>query len=152
MISGIAIFTTSSGKRTIRSPLSENMTKMLKSKATSVMGLMRGIKRVRYHSSPLSRMRAYLVAKPGRKIFSSATCSSSLMVPSVRGPCWRPCDASLHHQIEHRQKHPRHASSFSAVPEGFASYAAAPRTTVMREADTDRSSPTHAAIVSAALP
>jgi hypothetical protein len=33
------------------------MTKMVKSNATRVSGLMRGIKRVRYHSSPLALMR-----------------------------------------------------------------------------------------------
>jgi hypothetical protein len=35
----MAIFTTSNGSRTIRSPFSENMTRIVKSKATNVRGL-----------------------------------------------------------------------------------------------------------------
>ena len=45
---------TSSGRRTIRSPFSENITTMVKSSATRLSGLMRGRKRARYHSSPLT--------------------------------------------------------------------------------------------------
>ena len=56
MTSGIAILTTSSGNRTIRSPLRENMTRIVNSSATRVSGLMRGIKRVWYHSSPFARI------------------------------------------------------------------------------------------------
>ena len=36
------------------SPLSENITTMVKSRATSVMGEIRGMKTFRYHSSPFS--------------------------------------------------------------------------------------------------
>lgn len=64
MTKGMAIFTTSSGSRTIKSPFSENITKMVKSEATRVRGLMRGMKRVRYHSSHLSRIRKNRVRNP----------------------------------------------------------------------------------------
>ena len=64
MTRGRAIRTTSSGKRTSRSPLSENITRIVNSRATSVSGLMRGTKRVRYQGSPLSRMRANRVRNP----------------------------------------------------------------------------------------
>ena len=43
---------TSSGSRTMFSPLSENITTMVKSSDTSVMGLIAGINRFSYHSRP----------------------------------------------------------------------------------------------------
>ena len=47
--------TTSSGSCTMVSPLSENMTTMVKSSATSVIGLIVGMKRFWYQSSPFAR-------------------------------------------------------------------------------------------------
>ena len=44
MASGAAILTTSSGICTMTSPLSENMTSMVNSSATKVMGLIFGMK------------------------------------------------------------------------------------------------------------
>ena len=48
------------------SPLSENMSTMVKSSATSVMGEMRGMKTFRYQSSPFQRRRTTQLAKPAR--------------------------------------------------------------------------------------
>ena len=48
----MAIRTTSSGILTMYSPLSENMTMMVKSRAIKVIGLIRGMNFVSYHSAP----------------------------------------------------------------------------------------------------
>ena len=48
----MAMRSTSSGRRTMYSPLSENITTMVNSSATSVIGLMRGMKLCSYHSCP----------------------------------------------------------------------------------------------------
>ena len=50
----MAMRTTSSGSCTMVSPLSENITTMVKSRATSVMGLIRGMNLVWYQSLPFS--------------------------------------------------------------------------------------------------
>ncbi len=50
MHKGIAILTTSMGSSTIYSPLSENMTNMVKSKAINVIGLILGMNSFSYHS------------------------------------------------------------------------------------------------------
>ena len=58
--------TTSSGSCTIRSPLRLNMTKMVNSRATSVMGLMRGMNVRSYHSRPLILRAAKRVSMPAK--------------------------------------------------------------------------------------
>ena len=50
----MAIRTTSSGSLTIISPLRLNITTIVKSSAISVIGLMRGMNLVSYHSRPLA--------------------------------------------------------------------------------------------------
>ena len=62
----MAMRTTSSGMRTMLSPLSENITTMVKSSATSVIGLIFGMKRSWYHSLPFARTSTKRVTTPAR--------------------------------------------------------------------------------------
>ena len=55
---------TSSGSCTMASPLSENITTMVKSSETSVIGPMRGTKRVSYQSRPFALTSTRRVRKP----------------------------------------------------------------------------------------
>ena len=64
MISGTAIRSTSSGNRTMASPLKVNMTTMVKSRAISVMGEITGRNLRSYHSMPLSGMRMTRLSTP----------------------------------------------------------------------------------------
>ena len=49
------------------SPLSENITTIVKSSETSVIGLMRGINRFSYHSRPLALSSTNRVSIPAKK-------------------------------------------------------------------------------------
>ncbi len=65
--SGTAIFSTSSGICTISSPLSENITTMVNSRATRVIGLILGMNFVSYQVRPLDLMRKKRVSMPPKK-------------------------------------------------------------------------------------
>ncbi len=67
MSSGSAIRSTSSGIRTISCPLRLNITTMVKSRATSVIGEMRGMNSPSYHCLPLARSSTKRVRIPARK-------------------------------------------------------------------------------------
>ncbi len=56
--------TTSSGRCTMFAPLIENITTMVKSRKTSVSGLIFGTKRSRYQALPIRAVRIFQVAKP----------------------------------------------------------------------------------------
>ena len=58
---------TSSGKPTMYSPFSENITTIVKRRAIRVSGLTRGMKLCSYHSRPRARTSAARVAKPARQ-------------------------------------------------------------------------------------
>ena len=64
MSSGIAIRTTSSGSATMFSPLIENMTTIVNSRAISVIGLIRGMNTPSYHSRPRRRISTTRVRNP----------------------------------------------------------------------------------------
>ena len=66
-MSGTAMRRTSSGILTMNSPLSENMTTMVNSRATSVIGLMRGMNFVSYQDLPLSLSMVNRVSRPAIK-------------------------------------------------------------------------------------
>ena len=59
--------TTSKGSWTMYSPLSENITRMVKSRAIRVIGLIIGMKVLWYHSLLLSLMSEKRVMMPARK-------------------------------------------------------------------------------------
>ena len=67
MVSGRAMRSTSRGSWTMYSPLSENMTRMVNSRKTSVSGLMRGMNTVSYHSRPFRRMPISRLSMPAMK-------------------------------------------------------------------------------------